>query len=204
MKPFALAFAIVLTTLSLAALASDPPPAAPATATATTTATPAKTTSTPASTSTVAPALTAAPADSLAAAAQRTAAARSKKKARISINNDNLAKSGGHITTSSGGGMPLPAIPPPQADQNADAAAQRKAYADQLAEKEKKKAEDARKQRLERAASAMDGNALDADDDPALVEHRMAVAAQTSTDAQPPQTTTNAKPPQTTTAKPPQ
>ena len=133
------------------------------------------------------------PADSLAAAAQRASAARGKKKARISITNDNLSKTGGHITTSSGGGMPLPVAPaatgktPEQATAEADA--QKKASAEQ----EKKKAEEERRKQMEQAGHAMDGTALDANEDPALLEHHMAVAAQSTSD----------KPQQTTTQKPP-
>ncbi len=191
MKSIAIASAAILTTLSLAAAPSDPPPAP-----STTTAAPSKT----AATSTAAPATSTAaapvqpPADSLAAAAQRTSAARGRKKAKISITNDNLSKTGGHITTSSGGGMPLPVTPEAATGKTveqmvAEADAQRKA----IAEQEKKKAEEERRKRMERAGNAVDGTALDADEDPALLEHRMAVAAQSTSD----------KPQQTTTQKPP-
>ncbi len=189
MKSIAIASAAILTTLSLAA-ASDPPPA-PSTTTAAVTKTAATSTAAPATSTAAVPVQP--PADSLAAAAQRANAARGRKKAKISITNDNLSKTGGRITTSSGGGMPLPVTPEATGktveQMVAEADAQRKA----IAEQEKKKAEEERRKRMERAGNAMDGTALDADEDPALLEHRMAVAAQSASD----------KPQQTTTQKPP-
>jgi hypothetical protein len=71
----------------------------------------------------------------------------------------------------------------------AEADAQKKASAEQ----EKKKAGEERRKQMERAGYAMDGTALDAQEDPALLEHRMADAAQSTSD----------KPQQTTTQKPP-
>src|SRR5205085_7945421 len=93
---------------------------------------------------------------SLAAAAARTNAARTKKKAKLSITNDNLAKSGGHITSGSANPAALPPTAPAQMGKTvdemvADAEAQRKAYAEQ----QQKKAEDEKQKQLAKASAAV-------------------------------------------------
>jgi isopropylmalate/homocitrate/citramalate synthase len=131
--------------------------------------------------------------------AARTNAARgTKKKTKISINNENLAKSGGHITSGSANPAALPPTPPAGIGKTveqmvAEADAERKA----IAEKEKKKAAEEQRKRMERAVAAQDDNALDANDDPAVIERRMQAAAQGQ------QTTTNSGVEKTTTQKPP-
>jgi hypothetical protein len=148
---------------------------------------------TPAATSTISPAPQNA-SSPLAEAAQKSNAARGKKKSKISINNGNLAKSGGHITTSS---MPVPENPtigPSPASGREQAAAEEKAKKKAAAaEHNKKVAEEKKKTRQERASAGMDDIALDDDDDPAVLEHRMETAATGKTSTQP--ATTSQKPP---------
>jgi hypothetical protein len=206
MKLLALATAAVLTTVSLSAKAADQPAkqqkdTSPAPAAATSTATPAP--AAPLQT------VTQPPPNSLAAVAQQTNAARGAKKAKISITNDNLVRAGGHITTANSEPAALPATPPAGIGKTteqmvAEANAERKAV---IAKQQKKAAED-RQKRIERAGNALDDTALDANDDPALVEHRMAAAEQgTQGTTQPAPQTTQTVPTvetiPTTTQKPP-
>ena len=158
MKSIFLASAVVLTSLTL--LADEPPAQEPST-----------------TTTTAAPAVQPPATSPLAAAAKKSTAARGGKKSKISITNGNLSKTGGHITTSRGAGMPLP-IPetkptgktPEQI--HAEEVAKRAAAADA----QRKKADIDQKKRAERAEAGIDDVALDANDDPAILEHRMETA----------------------------
>lgn len=155
MKPLLFA-SFALAALPLAA-GETPQSAPPAPAPATTAAAPATTTDSP-----------------LVAAAKKSASAK-KRKATIVITNDNLIKSGGHITTAATQ-QPLPSLPPAlsaaqlKAEQDRrDAEAKLKKDAEQKAKEEREAAQ--------RTLAATDGGAQTMFDDPAASEHLAEEAA---------------------------
>jgi hypothetical protein len=135
------------------------------------------------------------PQSSLAGAASRANATRPKKKSKLSITNETIKKSGGHITTYSGTSAALPVIPPTPTGKTpeqmvAEANAQRKA----AEEAQKKKDVQERLKRQQRAAANMEDESLDNEPDPSVTEHKM----QSATGPAPATSTTS-----TTEQKPP-
>lgn len=140
MKPPLLA-SLALAALPLLAGETQAPPPAPATATV---------------------------ADSPLVAAAKASSAK-KRKATIVITNDNLIKSGGHITTTATQ-APLPPLPPaPSAEQIKAEQARREIEAKIKKDAEAKAKEE--REAAKRVLSATDGGAQTMFDDPAVAEH---------------------------------
>jgi hypothetical protein len=115
------------------------------------------------------------PSDSpLVRAAKAKSTRKSKSKSKMVITNDNLLKSGGHLTTTKEQ-PPLPALP--KADPAVEKAAQEKqlkAIADEAAAKARKEEEGKKKRALERANATYEGNdPAGIYEDPAVTERRM-------------------------------
>ena len=122
----------------------------------------------PAVTTTSAPA---APADSPLVAAAKASQAK-KRKAKIVITNDNLIKTGGHITTANTAPAALPPVPPHRSEEEmraeqAQRAANAKIAADRAAAEQKTKEQ--RRANSNTVLDAAEGAAVF--DDPAMAEH---------------------------------
>ena len=120
----------------------------------------------PAATTTAAPA-TATPDSPLVAAAKKSAA--KKRKATIVITNDNLIKSGGHITTTATQ-APLPSLPPAPSAAQLQAEKDRRDAQAKLKKDAEEKAK-AEREAAQRTLAATDGGAQTMFDDPAVAEH---------------------------------
>jgi hypothetical protein len=112
-------------------------------------------------------ATTTAPDSPLVAAAKKSAA--KKRKATIVITNDNLIKTGGHITTAATQ-QPLQPLPPSPSAAQLKAEQERREIEAKVKKDAEQKAKDER-EAAQRTLAATDGGAQTMFDDPAVAEH---------------------------------